>query len=663
MPHASTKAKTKVRAQNRTYYDTNQLPLFKPESSWVPPTDWRDLSDAKIIGFDTETSDPNLHELGPGFIRGDARVVGVSLATDYGYKIYLPIGHSEGNVDPAQAQRYLRAQLGRANQTKVGANVMYDLESLWSLDVNVAGRVRDIQVAEPLLDEESEQGYALEVLANKYLGIGKSETLLDRAAKDYGLDAKKNMSAFPSKYVGQYAEDDAYLPIQVMFQQIKEIEAQNLRPVFDLETDLTKVLFAMRLEGVAVDLNRAAEVIDILKGQEKEELAYLKREIGREINVNSSDLVGSVLAECGLAVPTTAKGAYSITAEWLDRQDHPWAKKILELKRLMNMRSQFIEGFIVDKSINGRLHTNWHQLRDIDESEGRSRGTRSGRVASSKPNLTQVPSRHPVFGKMIRSLLIADYGKKWVKCDYSQQEPRFLLHFACLLKLPGAEDARQKYIQDPSTDYHQLIADLVLEKSGRDIGRRNAKDINLGGAYGMGKAKLRRKLNLSEAEAEEIFAAYHTGAPYVRPLSKIAMDGATARGFVKTILGRRRRFSYWERRKFINGEYQTPVTPIRDYEQACKNWGKENVVRAMVHKAVNASVQGSAADQIKQALVILDREGLRPTIQVYDEINGSYDGPEQAWKVAKIMEEAITTLVPFKVEPDMGDSWGTVKAL
>lgn len=643
-----------------------QLPLFEAPSTWELPTEFPDLSYAKYIGIDVESRDENLQKRGPGFLRGDAYVVGISLATESGFKIYLPFAHAIGpQLDKKFVVEYVKAQLSRPNQIKVGANLMYELEALNSLGIEIKGPLADIQVAEPLLDEERPGGFSLEALAQAYVGNGKSEDVLQEAADIWGVDKKRNLWVMPPKYSGEYAEDDAYLPIVILQKQLKKLEAENLTKVWELESELLPILWKMRKRGVRVDVDRARSLSKDIIVDENNMLAEIRDSVGFNVDPWSSKSLAETFRKIGLGhhirftKPTKnyPSGQPSFTNEqFKELAPSNWVcAKLLEYRNTCKMRRDFIEGLIIDFNIDGRLHPQWHQLRQDDED--RANGTKTGRVASSKPNLTQIPSRHPVWGPRVRSLFIADEGGEWCKHDYSQQEPRLTVHFAYLKGYEGAAEARQRYIDNPATDYHQLIADLVHEKSGQDIGRRNAKDINLGSAYGMGKYKLADKLGVSLEMAEEILEAYHTGVPYVKKLERRCMDIAQAQGFIRTALGRKRRFNLWEAADFNKRSF-----PVRSHEEAVERWGQ--VIRAYAHKALNAMIQGTAADQTKTAIVLLDREGLTPQIQVYDELNQTIYNREDAWRIKEIMETALPDLtVPHLADPDVGPSWGEVKEL
>lgn len=658
------------RGGSRTIHQPDQLPLFTPNSSWVAPTELPDLRGVRYLSVDVESHDPHLQELGPGYIRGDAHVCGVAFATEAGHRLYLPYGHSEDNLDRDKVINYVAYQLGRTDLQPIAANAMYEYEALWSMGIKPARDIIDVQVAEPLLDEERPGGYSLDSLSNGYLGHGKDETLLKEAVATYGYsikDRKKVMAKLPARYVGPYAEADAVDTLGVFLQQVDRLQTEELNDIFGLETELTRVLFGMRLMGVRVDLDRA-EALDRSLGPEEDGLLKTIRELaGWRVNPNSADDLANYYSEKGIMFDyTRSKNPKpSFTSDWFKIQHDPFSAAVLDYRQLTKMRKDFIRGSILAHNINGRLHTNWHQLREMDE-DGASKGTRTGRVASSKPNLTQIPARHPRYGKMIRSIFVADHGKVWTKYDYSQQEPRILLHYAVLMGFPGAEEARRQYTDDPNTDYHQLVADLIKERAGKDIGRRAAKDINLGGAYGMGRDKLVAKLNVPPELAMEILKAYHAGVPYVKKLEGACTHRANQVGFIRTILGRKRRFPLFEPKYYPKDHprYRPGLDrrPTRDYNTAVHKWGAEDIQRADARKALNALVQGSAADQMKQTLVLLHREGLSPNIQVYDEIDGNYDqDPRVLRRVKEVMESAIETTVPFLVQPDVGPNWGELK--
>jgi DNA polymerase I-like protein with 3'-5' exonuclease and polymerase domains len=651
-----------------------QLPLFEPASEWTLPTEFPDLKDAKYIGVDVEADDPNLKARGPGYLRGDAKVVGISLATEYGFKIYLPFGHILGDNLPKQkVVDYVKYQLKWAHQVKVGANLGYELEALDSLDIPIVGKLYDIQIAEPLLDEEKEGGYSLEQLSWDYLGYGKSEELLKKAATEYGLDPKRDLHKLPAKFAGVYGEDDAYNPIEIMQQQEERIYNEGLTQVLELEQNLQPIIWKMRKRGIAVDLDRAEQLSKLMLADENVLLSDL-REIS-QLNVDpwSSKSLYIAFEKLGLqsyvtyTAPTKQypNGQPSFTSDFLKEMSgkHLFCKKLHNLRTASKMRNDFVEGLVLGFNVKGRLHPQWHQLRADDED--RENGTTTGRIASSKPNLTQIPVRDPKWGKMVRTMFIPDKGGRYCKNDYSQQEPRGMLHFAYIKGYEGAAEVRQRYIDDPTISYHRIVEEIIQLKTGRaldpdpDTSYRIAKDINLGSAYGMGKDKLARKLRIPVEQASELLRVFHAGVPYVKKLEEHCMNLVRANGFIRTILGRKRRFELWEP---TDWDKKRGVIPIKDYENAVLLWG--DVQRAYIHKALNAKVQGTAADQTKSAIIQLDAEGLTPQIQVYDELGTTIWSDEEAFRIQKIMENAIPEFtVPHEASPDVGLSWGEVKPL
>jgi len=649
-----------------------QMAMFAPESGWTPPSELPDLRQAKMIGVDVEAKDPNLTKMGPGYIRGDARVVGVSLAVLNGPKLYLPFGHEMGgNMDKDQVVRYVGDQLKYDDQTKVGANLMYELEALASLGIEVRGPLADIQIAEPLLDEDRKGGNSLEALSWSYLGRGKNEALLQKAAAELQLDPKKDMWRMHSKYVGEYGEDDAYNPLEIIQLQLAQLEKEKLMDVWQLESDLLPVLWKMRARGIKVDLEAAERLSLEMKGEEDVLISRVWDQTGFKVDPWSSKSLAVFLNQMGLGfyIKYTApskqfpQGQPSFTNEWFKEMgdQHPAFGWLRDIRIMSKIRRDFVEGLILNNNVRGRLHPQWHQLRSSNESsegdDGDENGTRTGRIASSKPNLTNIPTRDPRWGKKIRSVFIADEGGKYCKNDFSSQEPRILLHFAYIKGYRGAAEARQRYLDDPNTDYHQMTADLIRERTGKIIERRPAKDINLGSAYGMGFYKLAAKLGLELEEAKKLLKVYHEGVPYVKKLEERCMEIVQAQGFIRTILGRKRRFKFWEPRAW---ERKKGATPVESYELAVEMWGQD-VERSDAHKALNAICQGSAADQTKTAIVLLDREGLTPQIQVYDELGQTIWDDRDALRIKEVMEHAIEFEIPHVADPEVGRSWGETK--
>jgi DNA polymerase I-like protein with 3'-5' exonuclease and polymerase domains len=264
----------------------------------------------------------------------------------------------------------------------------------------------------------------------------------------------------------------------------------------------------------------------------------------------------------------------------------------------------------------------------------------------SNPNLQQIPARHKDLGPLIRSIFIPEEGCKWGTFDYSQQEPRILVHYAKLQELPGVNEIVDAY-RAGDADFHQVVADMA------GIERKQAKTINLGLMYGMGKNKLMAELGLMKESAEKLIRQYHMKAPFVKKLMENVSNKANDRGKIRTLLGRACHFDLWQPIHF--GVYK-PL-PL---EQARKEYD-EPLKRAFTYKALNRLIQGSAADMTKKSMVALYENGIIPHIQIHDEVDISVDSNKKAEEIIKIMESAVELQVPNKVDYDSGDNWGEIK--
>lgn len=612
---------------------------------WEPRAEFPDLSQAKIIGLDCETYDPNLKAKGPGFIRRDGHLVGISISTNNGFKAYYPIAHEDGgNLDRGNVIRYLRHELV-SDTPKVGAKILYDLGWLRTVGIEVGGLKYDVQVAEPLLNENKFH-YDLDSIALEHLGETKVYETLKQGLVKYNVKEdklKENIWRMHSQYVGEYAEGDADLPIRILEKQLKLIREQELDEVFMLETELTDLLLEMKFRGVPVDIEGAHKVIKTLKDKELQSQRELNKLAGSEVDVWSNLSLAKVCESQGIKYNKTAKDNPSFAAEWLDdaAENIPMMGLVHRVRKY-NRAQTFVQNSIIDASVNGRVHCDFNQVKSD------TGGTGTGRFSSSGPNLQQVPARDKEMAPLIRGLFKPEPGCDWVKWDYSQQEPRLTVHYAYTRGFKMAEVARQKYIDNPETDYHQMIADLCK------IERRPAKDINLGLAYGMGINKMALKLGKSKAETEEMFKTYHTNVPFIRALSDDCMNVANIRGYIKTILGRRRHFDLWDK------GYGTKALP---YDEAVKAYGLP-VKRAFTYRAMNSVIQGGCGDMMKAAMLKLWKEyRIIPYLTVHDELDDSVEkgDKKQVVLVKHVMETIFELTVPLLTEPEIGEDWGHLK--
>ena len=235
---------------------------------------------------------------------------------------------------------------------------------------------------------------------------------------------------------------------------------------------------------------------------------------------------------------------------------------------------------------------------------------------------------------MIRSLFIPEEGHTWGVFDYSQQEPRLVVHYAALQNLYGVGDVLDAY-HEGDADFHTIVADMA------NIPRLQAKTINLGLFYGMGKNKLQAELGVSKETSDELFKQYHERVPFVKMLMDNVMQRAQQRGQIRTLLGRLCRFHLWEPNMFGMHKAMTHDAAILEHGPGIR--------RAFTYKALNKLIQGSAADMTKKAMLDLYKEGIIPHIQVHDELDISVESKEHADKIKEIMESAVQLEVPNKV--------------
>jgi DNA polymerase I-like protein with 3'-5' exonuclease and polymerase domains len=312
---------------------------------------------------------------------------------------------------------------------------------------------------------------------------------------------------------------------------------------------------------------------------------------------------------------------------------------IANAREINKAHTTFIDS-ILRYEHKGRIHAEINQLRS------QTGGTVTGRFSYQNPNLQQIPARNKDLGPKIRSLFIPEEGCKWGCFDYNQQEPRLVVHYASLYKLPSVYEVVDSYSDNVKSDFHQTVADMA------DIPRSQAKTINLGLFYGMGKAKLQAELGVTKEKAADLFNTYHGKVPFVKQLMEKASNRAQDRGQIRTLLGRLCRFHLWEPNSF-------GMHKAMPHEEALQEHGP-GIRRAYTYKALNKLIQGSAADMTKKSMLELYKEGIIPHIQIHDELDISITNDEKAKKIIEIMENAVTLEVPNKVDYEFGSNWGDI---
>jgi len=645
--------------------------MLMPTTEWSMPKEFPDLRSAEEIAIDLETRDPELKKLGSGAIKGSGEVVGIAVAVD-GYKAYFPIAHGEGpNMDRKKVLDWF-TDVCQSPATKIFHNAMYDVCWIKNLGIKINGLIIDTMIAASIIDENRFQ-YSLNSLSWVYLNQGKNEALLTKAAKERGLDPKADMWKLPAMEVGAYAEKDAELTLLLWHHLKRIIIEDDLQDIFNLETDLFPCLVDMRHLGVRVDIEKADQLKTAMAIKEKNLLQQIKIETGIDTQIWAARSIAQVFEKLKLPYSRTEKtDSPSFTKNFISTHNHPVVRMIAEARKINKVSTTFIDT-ILNHSHLGRIHADINQIRSDDG------GTVTGRFSYANPNLQQIPARDPDTGPLIRSLFIPEEGCTWGTFDYSQQEPRLVAHYALRFGLDSAAPISEAYQEDPKTDFHQIVADMA------EIDRKEAKTINLGLFYGMGKAKLQNELNVSKDKADELFNTYHGRVPFVKQLMNQVMSAAQSKGQIKTLLGRRCRFPKYE--PILRGSDWGTFVPAEDHDTMLelqemgphlkdrdgnilkdtkgnpkKNyWHNNSTRRAFTYKALNKLIQGSAADMTKKAMVDLYKEGLIGHIQIHDELDFSIESDSQAKKIKDIMENAVDLKVPNKVDYESGPNWGEIK--
>jgi DNA polymerase-1 len=577
------------------------------------------LTENKLLAIDIETYDPDLKELGPG-PRRTGYILGISLAT-FDKEWYFPLNHRDPTENINKNNFYLWLNDTVSKKELVGANVVYDLDFLQYQNFIPRDKILDVQFAEPLIDENRKY-YNLDSLGEKHLNKKKVKTEIDKECERCGWegDSRKYLWRMSANLVGPYAKGDVRLTYDVFQKQVSVLQEQNLMEVFNLECNLIPLYLQMRKIGVRVDI----EKLNKLKIEYYQNIEQLQIEInnlvGFEINVNSSSDLKFAFDMSNIEYFNTEKGNPSFDTEYLSgvAEDYELANKILMLRQTMKMKSNFLNGlekFIIGDRIHGQIHP----------LKADAYGTVTGRMSYVQPALQTIPSKIEKFKKDLRGLFIPEEGQDWFKGDESQEEVRILAHYAMG---EGADTIRKMFCNDPNIDFHQMCANMI----GQPNNRKKAKGITLGTMYGMGKDKMARQLKVSLEEGTAFRDMYYERMPFLKNTFSTAAKTCKQRGYVKTILGRRRR--------------------IKD-----KNF---------CYKALNAIIQGTAGDILKKASLDCWNAGifnvLTPHLFVHDELDGSIprtkEGQEALKELKWHFENCIKLKVPLVFELSQGANWG-----
>lgn len=649
-----------------------------PEVQWnpTPLSELPSWAGAKRVCIDLETCDPTLKTLGPGVRRG-GYVCGIGFAIEDGPRHYLPIRHSGDNYDEAQVWRYVRDNAALLRGKVGGANFAYDLDYLWEAGVEfpqIEG-YWDIQVNAPLLDDQH-MSYSVDSIAEREGLPGKDRSVLDEALAAWGV-GRHEMHKVPGRFAHQYVVQDLELPLLICRRQERKIheddvDGRNLSQVWALEHRLLPVLVKMRRRGVRVSEERLEAFEQLTLRDQRAAMDEIYRLTNVRLAMDDIDKKGpqvKVLNAIGVRtedIPKTPGGANAAPQPKIDKAylaalKHPVCDQLLKARKMSKLRSTFVDG-IRRHLVKGRIHSTMNQLRMSKDDSGEDEdGARYGRISSTDPNMQQQPNpdKDPEYAKPWRQIYLPEEGMEWFANDYSQQEPRMLIHFAEVCRLPMAYEAAERFRNDPTTDNHTLFAQLIAGMPADWVPpkkkRSEAKITYLGLIYRMGGAKLARALGLPSTfkfierlnktieiagpEAQAILDSFHRGAPFVKALAELCEDAVRKKGFVRTLMGRCCRF---------------PENPVEFRKDA-----KDTFLH--LHKALNRVIQGSSADQTKLATCIADENGHFVQLQVHDELDGSCRDRKEAEEIGDIMRHCVKLRVPSKVDVECGSSWGGVE--
>jgi DNA polymerase I-like protein with 3'-5' exonuclease and polymerase domains len=434
----------------------------------------------------------------------------------------------------------------------------------------------------------------------------------------------------------------------------------------------------MRERGVLVDLERAGEYREKLSASTGTAAERLREE---EIDAWANATIKKYCERKHIEHLWTEDGNPSFPSAWLEKHDDIVLRSVADVRRIEKNVGTFITSAIIGEACGDRLHCQFNPLKSDDF------GTVSGRFSSSNPNLQNIPARDEELGPMIRGLFMPDHGDVWASDDWSQIEFRLLVHYAALDKLQGAEKTLMAFIDDPNTDFHEWTAELA------SIERKPAKNINFGLVYGMGKNKLARSLGLEMEDANGIFNKYHSALPFVKKLFNNVKRRAGQYGYIRTYLGRRRRYPMWEPSDWAEAQDTSPVPfekarelwmhkNFRDQAwiteevagKAGESWGggQFGIKRAKTFTGLNGLLQGSAADLMKIAMVDIWESGVcdvlgAPLLTVHDELNWSVpdttEGREAHDEAVRIMrlDGHKRIRIPLIVSSDTGENWAAAK--
>lgn len=587
----------------------------------LSPADWdalfQRLSTATRFAFDTETTSLDYRI---------AQIVGFSVAFDATEAFYVPLAHDYAGA-PEQLNReavlaQIKPILENPAVEKIGHHLKYDAHVLENHGIHLQGWYFDTMLASYVLNSVATR-HGMDDVARLYLShlTTTYEQIAGKGAK------QKTFNQIEIETAAHYAAEDAHVTYrlyEVLNEKLqRHPELSNL--LHHIEMPVARVLTQMEENGIKLDLN----FLDQLGVEFSNTMLQLEQQIielaGQPFNVSSPKQVGEILFEkLGIkGGKKTATGQYSTSESILEKIEHPIASLIVEYRGLSKLKSTYTDG--LQKQANSsshRVHTSYHQAL-----------TATGRLSSTDPNLQNIPVRMDI-GRQIRKAFIAPEGRVLLAADYSQIELRLMAHFSQDDALVDAFNHGQ--------DVHRRTAAEVLNIALEDVTpdqRRQAKAVNFGLLYGMSEFGLIRQLGFTREESQNYIKQYFQRYPGIYEYMQRTRQVALEQGFVETLTGRR---------------LYTPDIDARNMM----------VRKAAERAAINAPLQGSAADIIKMAMVEVDkmlpRDQAKMLLQVHDELVFEVDAnvaDELAPKLAEVMQSVIELSVPLVVEVGKGQNW------
>ena len=646
-----------------------------------------DLKGIDTVAVDIETYDPNLKTKGLGAIRNDGFICGIAVATGKDTS-YFPLHHSDTELTMGKKLKIWKVLNEKIFQnekiTKVFHNAMYDV--CWIRAVTgsmIKGRIVDTMIAASVIDENRFR-YSLDALSKDYIGDSKYKYDLQQKTLEWSggmvKDPMSNMHRLPSSIVKDYARQDVDLTFKLwnLFdKKLDEVlytkengEQKTCRQIFELETKLFPCLVDMKFKGVRIDVQKAKKFGAHLKKRKDQIVTAIRKRTTKKIDIWAAASIKILLDHLDIKdYKVTPKSKMpQLPKDYLKTHKNKCLRMIAKAREYDKAANTFVDG-LLDYVHNGRIHADINQIRSD------SGGTVTGRFSMSNPNLQQIPARG-YMGKKMREMFLPEEGHDWASLDYSQQEPRIVVHYAIKLGLPGTDELHKEFDKEDA-DFHQIVADMAK------ISRTQAKTINLGLFYGMGKLKLQKELGLDRVNARKLFDEYHNKVPFVRQLSQDLIQFAKDNRLLFTLHDRFCRFNKWETtdREWnpeTNRFNEVPLYTEQEARQAFKaeilEKYKENKVDkdymehfekyytpAFTYKALNRLIQGSAADMTKKAMVDLYERGVIPHIQIHDELCLSVKSNEDIQAVKEVMENTIILEIKNKVNYKKGKNWGIIK--